>query len=117
MVGEGWIRFWISSFYDKRILIFQTFGDLSLLHFYLWKPRGVTVDKRETNARNMLTQQPLARISNVSLKNLTKIDNFSKLFRRQVVLVITGRVNTIKKKKLTIRPTVYNNPNGKLDST
>ena len=33
----------------------------------------------------------------MSLENSIKIDDFSKLFKRQIVLIITERVNTIKK--------------------
>ena len=50
--------------------------------------------------------------SNTSLENPSNIDNFSKLSKRQIVLTITGRGNTIKKTQYLA--TNINNPNGKL---
>ena len=51
----------------------------------------------ENYNRNTCTQQTLAHSSNKSLENLSKIENFSKLSKREIVHTIIGRVNTIKK--------------------
>ena len=41
-------------------------------------------------------QKTLAHPSYISLENLSKIDDFSKLSKRQIVLTVTGRGNAIK---------------------
>ena len=62
--------------------------------------------------RNTCTQQILAHPSSTSLENPSKIDNFSKLSKRQIVLTITGSGNAIKKTQYLV--TCINNPNWKL---
>ena len=69
------------------------------------KKNGITL----LHTRNTCAQQTLAHPSNIPLENPSKIHNFSKLSKRQIVLTITGRGNAIKKTQHLA--THINNPN------
>ena len=40
---------------------------------------------------------------NVSLENLSNVDNLSKLSKRQIILTVTGRVNAVKENNIRLR--------------